>query len=133
MKIISQSKVVEIVTHRLFFQAIGCSVGTGYSFECSEDGTIDLSKVSACGQDSYNKVKDNRTEYLAPVVETSEHSYTEPRIGRCDCGCEVWLDRFTNTCESCGIDYNSAGQELAPRDQWGEETGESLSDILNIG
>ncbi|GAH70438.1 unnamed protein product [marine sediment metagenome] len=42
-------------------------------------------------------------------------------------GCEG----FTNTCE-CGADYNSAGQLLASRSQWGEETGESLTDILNI-
>ncbi len=35
-----------------------------------------------------------------------------------------------NTCD-CGRDYNAFGQILAPRSQWGEETGESLSDILN--
>lgn len=35
-------------------------------------------------------------------------------------------------CEGCDRDYNSAGQELAPREQWGEDTGESLSDILQI-
>jgi len=44
----------------------------------------------------------------------------------CDCS------GFTNTCPSCGADYNWAGQRLAPREQWGEETGESLSDILSI-
>ena len=52
-----------------------------------------------------------------------------PAVGRCSCGREVVLGGFTNSCE-CGRDYNSAGQELAPRSQWGEETGESLSDIL---
>lgn len=36
---------------------------------------------------------------------------------------------FTNTCE-CGADYNMSGQMLAPRHQWGEETGESADDIL---
>lgn len=35
----------------------------------------------------------------------------------------------TNTCD-CGADYNMSGQILAPRSQWGEETGESVSDIL---
>ncbi len=59
------------------------------------------------------------------------HSWREPGIGRCHCGRHVILEGFTNTC-ACGRDYNSAGQELAPRAQWGEETGESLSDILNI-
>jgi len=55
----------------------------------------------------------------------------EPAIGRCSCGKEVELAGFTNTCD-CGADYNSSGQLLAPREQWGEETGESLSDILMI-
>jgi hypothetical protein len=53
------------------------------------------------------------------------------RWGTCVCGEEVEFSGFTNTCE-CGRDYNSSGQELAPRSQWGEETGESLADILSI-
>jgi hypothetical protein len=35
----------------------------------------------------------------------------------------VTLSAFTNTCR-CGRDYNSSGTELAPREFWGEETGE---------
>jgi hypothetical protein len=54
-----------------------------------------------------------------------------PLIVRCDCGEEVVCMGFTNTCE-CGADYNWAGQQLAPRSQWGEETGESLAEILSI-
>ena len=50
---------------------------------------------------------------------------------RCDCGAHVPLTGFTNSCD-CGADYNRSGQKLAPREQWGEETGESLADILNI-
>lgn len=48
--------------------------------------------------------------------------------------CGKWLrcDGFTNTCERCGRDYNWAGQMLAPRSQWGEDTGEHLADILRI-
>ena len=52
-----------------------------------------------------------------------------PAVWRCDCGAELEIPNFTNTCE-CGADYNSSGQRLAPREQWGEETGESFSDIL---
>lgn len=51
------------------------------------------------------------------------HTHKEPAIGLCDCGCEVSLGGFTNTCE-CGADYNWSGQRLAPRECWGEETGE---------
>lgn len=54
----------------------------------------------------------------------------EPAVGHCeDCGGLVTLRHFTNTCE-CGADYNTSGSRLAPREFWGEETGESLSDIM---
>ena len=46
--------------------------------------------------------------------------------------CGTWLacTHFTNTCQKCGADYNSSGQQLAPRECWGEETGETTNDIL---
>lgn len=55
-----------------------------------------------------------------------------PAVGECECcGASVELSGFTNTCD-CGADYNGSGQRLAGREQWGEETGEALSDILRI-
>ena len=48
---------------------------------------------------------------------------------KCYCGREVVCDRFTNPCD-CGRDYNFNGDLLAPREVWGEETGESVYDIL---
>jgi hypothetical protein len=42
---------------------------------------------------------------------------------RCGCGSKLDCRSFTNTCK-CGRDYNFAGDELAPREFWGEETGE---------
>ena len=47
------------------------------------------------------------------------------------CGEEMICEDFTNTCDICGRDYNSAGQELAPRSQWGEETGETWQDCYH--
>jgi len=46
---------------------------------------------------------------------------------KCSCGKMVACNAFTNTCE-CGVDYNFAGERLAPRSQWGEETGENWTD-----
>ena len=48
--------------------------------------------------------------------------------------CGEWLScfGFTNTCSNCHADYNMSGQQLAPREQWGEETGESVADILSV-
>jgi hypothetical protein len=55
-----------------------------------------------------------------------------PAWGRCDdCGQIVSLPDFTNTCR-CGAEYNSSGQRLADRSQWGEETGEHPADIARI-
>jgi len=55
----------------------------------------------------------------------------EPKVIECGCGRKVECYGFTTTCD-CGRDYNWNGDLLAPREQWGEETGEHLSDILRI-
>lgn len=55
-----------------------------------------------------------------------------PKIITCACGRTLPCPEFTNTC-ACGRDYNFAGQALAPRSQWGEETGETVDDILRAG
>lgn len=52
------------------------------------------------------------------------------KIIKC-CGKDLECDSFTNTCGQCGADYNMSGQRLAAREQWGEETGETASDILH--
>ena len=53
-----------------------------------------------------------------------------PGILRCDCGEELFMysPGADVECEKCGADYNSAGQRLADRSQWGEETGETAAD-----
>ncbi len=51
------------------------------------------------------------------------------KIVICSCGRQVECWDFTNTC-ACSADYNFAGQRLAPREQWGEETGEHPSDCI---
>lgn len=69
------------------------------------------------------------------IIQESEYDFqrgerTQERIGLCDsCGREVVLSGFTNTCD-CGADYNMNGTRLASRSFWGEETGESLCDIM---
>lgn len=65
-------------------------------------------------------------------VEYDETSWNEAAVIRCQCGGEVALEMvMTNTCDKCHRDYNSSGQLLAPREQWGWDTGESVSDILS--
>jgi hypothetical protein len=48
------------------------------------------------------------------------------------CNEEIVCYDFTNTCSKCGRDYNFAGQSLAPRSEWGWDTGEHPDDIVNF-
>jgi len=110
----------------------------GYSFDCDETGTpVNLHEGT---QESFNRclANDWKDEHgnPAPIVDKGIQSwktkgYWEPAILKCDCGERVALRGFTNTCD-CGADYNMSGQRLASRAQWGEETGESVSDILSV-
>ncbi len=73
------------------------------------------------------------TAYEDRGVREVSWSYADPAVIRCDCcGEHVELHGFTNTCSSCETDYNMSGDMLAPRSQWGEETGEDLGEILRI-
>jgi len=49
---------------------------------------------------------------------------------KCNCGAIVHCSGFTSTCDVCGADYDWNGYRLAPRSQWGEETGETADEIL---
>ena len=55
-----------------------------------------------------------------------------PGLMVCGCG-NVWEEGPTYgrdfSCDKCGADYNSGGQRLADRSQWGEETGEHPADV----
>lgn len=63
-----------------------------------------------------------------PWTSDSGHPTTRTEV-KCACGRWVLCAGFTNTCE-CEADYNMSGTRLAPRSQWGEETGETASDII---
>lgn len=58
-----------------------------------------------------------------------KHGPRNVKVVKCACGQEVWCTHLTNTC-TCGADYNGSGRLLAPRSQWGEETGECAGDVL---
>jgi hypothetical protein len=47
---------------------------------------------------------------------------------KCGCGRKVETEGCFDVECSCGAEYNSAGQRLADRSQWGEETGEMACD-----
>lgn len=84
----------------------------------SDQGYINLINVIDSGEFDFN-------------TYTSEFVQKIPAKVLC---CNKWLELhvFTNTCEKCNSDYNTAGQLLVDRSLWGEETGEHYTDLFNL-
>ena len=128
MRILKRRTHHHHVEHRLSFERVGA--GGGYSFGCNEAGHLDEANLPPAARDNYRACLAGLA--LVRSVVESVHDFTESAVGECDvCSREVVLGGFTNTCD-CGADYNGSGQLLAPREQWGEETGESVADILGV-
>lgn len=122
MKIISRSHHDSGVTYTLNFDRID-SPGSGFGFECDEKGYVDTSKLNPAALENYNACLAGTNGTKRKGVREWPYSVWVPSVGECDCGAHIELRNFTNTCR-CGRDYNGSGQLLAPREQWGEETGE---------
>lgn len=140
MRIIKQSeRGINVTFHRLFNEAQygAARFRGGYGFECDPSGNVDVSKLQPPARDAWEQLTktgsvDGR-KYIDLGVDRRECPYYFAAVGACNaCNRPVTLSGFTNTCE-CGLDYNMSGQQLAPREQWGEETGESADDILRGG
>ena len=106
------------------------SPGAGFSFDCDEAGDV-YTLDNEAARENYEACVSGEFDVTYIGVVDYSYDYWEPTIGRCDCGHELNLDHFTNACK-CGRDYNSSGTLLAPREQWGEETGEHPADISRI-
>ena len=68
---------------------------------------------------------------MSRIITPRNFEEGTPAILECDCGEEIPLYGFTNTCE-CGTDFSRSGEKLAPRSQWGWDTGETVDEILSI-
>lgn len=103
---------------------------SGYSFPCDEQGEPLPGEMQAAGWRSYFYVLDHPEQYADRGVVKRRWACRHPAIIRCPCGKAVSLDdAWLNIC-SCGRDFDGAGNVLAPRSQWGEETGESLAEMM---
>jgi hypothetical protein len=110
--------------------------GAGFSFECDEKGNVDADSLNEAARENYQKCIDGTNDVLDKGVLRYENNWTEYPIGKCACGEEIEMYEHGACgidCEKCGRIYNSSGQELAPRSQWGYETGECLADIERGG
>jgi hypothetical protein len=133
---ISQSYTEETVEYHRAFDYPG-RPGCGYWFPCDKDGNINVAELNPAGQENYQRAMAmvDASTIEDKGVEENRHSYRVPgtiRCDRCNKGVEI-ADSWLNTCEHCGADYDGSGNMLAPRSHWGEETGETLADILGPG
>lgn len=133
MKIIKRGRRTEVTSFGLAFDYEG-EKGFGYTFDCDESGQV-LPFENDAAEANYKECLSGSINGRAvgkPYVQKYHRRHYDPPVGVCDdCGRHVTLGGFTNTCE-CGADYNSAGQRLAARSQWGWDTGEHPSDIERI-
>ena len=134
MQIISEPRTHKDVRYFKHYQVAG--KGYGWSFDCDQNGIVDVDSLTTDQASTYARCLIGSTADSQRIIDrgAQKHisSWQEPAIGLCYCGDEVALDGFTCTCEKCGTDYNQSGQRLAPRSQWGAETGEHPADIARI-
>ena len=131
MVILRHRKQVETVEYSLCWDYVD-EPGSGYAFPCDEAGHL-LTTVlmSAEALKSLKEIQAHPEKYSFRGMQIYRHTFWEDALGRCECGLIVLLeDAVYNRCEGCGRFYNQVGQELSDPVTWGEETGESLSDIL---
>jgi hypothetical protein len=132
MKIIKDKEYGTSISYAHEFR-MAKSPGQGFSFNSDPSGNVTLNSPAAKRNYEFClKGENDRGEKIINLgIKTRTHDYRLDAVGECACGNEVTLSQFTNTCDKCNTDYNMSGQRLAPREQWGEETGENLSDIYN--
>lgn len=129
MKIIKDSKLAIRVSYGLAYDYVDRE-GCGFSFPCDENGNVKMDELGEVARQSLYYCQNDMVGGFQPsYVQKYVNRFIDPAVGLCDCGTGVVLSDFTNTCDQCGRDYNSSGQLLAPREQWGEETGEHPADI----
>lgn len=124
MNVIRRRYIEQITERRLEFRYLN-DPNSGFTFACDEAGNVN-EKLSPAARQNYldcvNGVHDVGKGFIQCTMRTVVH----PTIIECYCGNELALSSsWANVC-SCGIEFNGSGQELAPREQWGEETGEQF-------
>lgn len=127
-------KKVHVVSFEMSF-ACEHDLSCGYGFPCNAKGEIYTADLHPSAKENLELCLNGGTEDqpIQPgyLVDMS-YDYWENGTCRCDrCRSVVQLDdAFWNACDTCGADYDGKGNLLAPREQWGEETGETFADIV---
>lgn len=116
---------VYTTVYQMFFAVH--SEGWGYGFDCNEKGEIDRDALNPTARANFDYCCLMHADKLR--MRQWESRETIPGIMQCECGEKIEIyDHHDVHCEKCYREYNSAGSLLAPRSQWGEETGETAFD-----
>jgi len=133
VKILSKREKRRGVEYRLCWIWDPGAPNDGFAFPCDENGVVDVESLAEPALKNHQACLSGQVDgrpIQGPKLEEDSWSWWEPAVGECEvCQREVQLVSGTNTCE-CGADYNTFGQRLAPREQWGHETGEHWSDCV---
>lgn len=98
----------------------------GFTGTCGTWKAIDGEKGTWCYKCAEKGVKSALKD-----VEVPEKMWQKGLVEVNCCG--VWIECHgtTSSCQNCGKEFNISGQELAPREQWGEETNETSDDFFD--
>lgn len=132
LKNFTPRKLVETTQYELVFR-LEDDCGSTFAFECDESGNVcrdTLPELALHNLDLCLKSEVDGYAVRHGVIRSHEQSYVEDGSGECICGRHVAITRsWANACGGCGREYNGSGQLLADRSCWGEETGESVTDM----
>ena len=131
MKITKRSKWVD-TTHLEIAYSWKNEPDSGFCFPCDKYGNIKTDEMAEAGLENLRMCRANEgNKFYGPFRERRVSRHFEPAEGQCTCGATVYLSlSLVNSCDKCKQEYNASGQLLAPRSQWGEDTGESISEIM---
>jgi hypothetical protein len=118
MEMVRRSQIVQVERYAVDFEWNDMP-GAGFSFPCDKQGNILQDEMRPEGCQNLEKCLSGEYAVIPQGVRDYSYTYREPAQGRCFCGKIVELVDFTNTC-GCGLEYNTSGQILAPRNQWEE-------------
>lgn len=130
-KVIQEARWVE-EEHKQVCWELKDNPGAGFCFDADDDWNIIEDGKTELGLDNLKMCReDDGTKFNGPRKTSYINRYREPRIIECDCGAHVALYMsLANPCDECSREYNASGQLLASRAQWGWDTGESESEIM---
>ena len=123
ISIISRRETKTVINYQLCYDNRTKRNGSGYAFDCHNDGTLMDRSRAAHARFAEGEQLDNPEDWDGPHIRSYQTRWVEPAVGRCVCGHSVVLaDPLDNECDECHRWYNMVGQEVvSPESQLGRE------------